>query len=79
MDIEHAVTLLAALLGPPENRPAYLDPGSGSILIQLLVAGLLGAGLLLRNSWGKVKALFGFKEENEEMPEEESNASEEDV
>jgi hypothetical protein len=37
---------------------AYLDPGSGSILLQLLVAGLLGALVLLRSSWGRIKSLF---------------------
>lgn len=41
-------------------RPhAYLDPGSGSILLQLVIAGLLGAGLFLRASWSKIVKLFG--------------------
>jgi hypothetical protein len=40
---------------------AYLDPGSGSMLIQLLLAALLGAGVLLRTQWNKLKALFGHK------------------
>jgi hypothetical protein len=35
-----------------------LDPGSGSILIQLLLAGLLGAGILLRASWSRIQKLF---------------------
>ena len=39
----------------------YLDPGSGSFLIQLLIAALLGAGVALRASWGKVKGWFGIK------------------
>ena len=71
MQFDHVATLISALFGPFESQQAYLDPGSGSILIQLLVAGALGAGFLLRNSWGKVKALFGFKPEKEaETPEE---------
>ncbi len=37
----------------------YLDPGSGSILIQLAVAALLGAGLFFRSQWAKIKSLFG--------------------
>ncbi len=37
----------------------YLDPGTGSLLIQLLVAALLGAGLFFRSQWGKIKKLFG--------------------
>lgn len=39
----------------------YLDPGSGSFLIQLLIAALLGVGIALRASWGKIKTLFGKK------------------
>ena len=36
----------------------YLDPGSGSFLIQLLIAGLAGAGLAVAISWGRIKRLF---------------------
>ena len=39
----------------------YLDPGSGSILIQLTVAALLGAGLFIRSQWAKIKKLLGIK------------------
>ena len=37
----------------------YLDPGSGSILIQMLVAAALGAGLLIRSQWAKIMQLLG--------------------
>jgi hypothetical protein len=37
---------------------AYLDPGSGSFLIQLLIAGLVGAGFAIKLSWKKIKRLF---------------------
>jgi len=43
-------------------RPmAYLDPGSGSFLIQLAIAALLGLGVAVRASWGKIKGWFGIK------------------
>ena len=35
---------------------AYLDPGSGSLIIQMLIAAVVGGGLLLRTFWSK---LFG--------------------
>jgi hypothetical protein len=38
---------------------AYLDPGSGSFLIQILLAALLGIGVAVRASWGRIKKLFG--------------------
>ena len=37
----------------------YLDPGSGSLLVQLLAAGLLGGiGIFLKMFWGRIKAFF---------------------
>lgn len=44
----------------------YLDPGSGSFLIQLLIAALLGVGIALRAYWGKIKTLFGKKATTDE-------------
>ncbi len=41
--------------------PLYLDPGSGSFLIQLLLAVLLGAGVAVRMYWSKIRTLFGGK------------------
>ena len=53
------------------NKLAYLDPGSGSFLLQLLIAALLAAGIALRASWGKIKGLFGVKSEVDEDVEDE--------
>ena len=39
----------------------YLDPGSGSFLLQILIASLLGVGLAVRASWSKIKRWFGGK------------------
>ena len=36
--------------------PAYIDPGSGTILLQVLIASLVGGVSLL---WGRIKRLFG--------------------
>ena len=48
--------ILASL--PLLSGKAYLDPGSGSVLIQLLIAGLLGAAFIIKASWSKIKAFF---------------------
>lgn len=38
------------------SRPlAYLDPGSGSYLLQLLIAGALGVLLAIRIYWTRIK------------------------
>ena len=36
----------------------YLDPGSGSYLLQLLLAALLGAGFAIKIYWKKIVAFF---------------------
>ena len=53
----------------------YLDPGSGSFLIQLLIAGLAGAGIAIAVSWAKIKRWFNRnkpvdadKDEDDEQP-----------
>lgn len=43
------------------DKLLYLDPGSGSFLIQLLIAALLGAAVAIRASWGRIKGWFGIK------------------
>lgn len=41
-------TILAALLIFSASAQAYIDPGSGSFLLQMLFASLIGAGLTLK-------------------------------
>ena len=48
----------------------YLDPGSGSFLIQLLIATALGLAIALRASWGKIKGLFGAKPKSDDEDDE---------
>ena len=37
---------------------AYLDPGSGSFLIQILIALFLGGAFAIRAFWGRIKSFF---------------------
>lgn len=56
-------TSLSNILG---SQNAYLDPGSGSILIQLVLAAILGLGVIFRSQFAKIKNLFGGKSEADE-------------
>ena len=38
---------------------AYLDPGTGSMLLQLLLGGVAGALVVGKLYWHRVKAFFG--------------------
>ncbi len=49
---------LAVILAPFLRPQAYLDPGSGSFLIQLVIAGLVGVGFIVKVYWKKIKGLF---------------------
>ncbi|HNQ96086.1 MAG: hypothetical protein IPM31_13115 [Anaerolineae bacterium] len=51
----------------------YLDPGSGSFLIQLAIAALLGLGVAFRASWSKIKGWFGVKPKPTEDDDESEN------
>ena len=37
---------------------AYLDPGTGSVIIQVLVGTLVGVGIALKIYWQKLKMKF---------------------
>ena len=43
------------LLTTDMGRNQYLDPGSGSYLLQLLLAALLGSAFLIKTYWKKIK------------------------
>ena len=45
----------------PLTPDLYLDPGSGSIILQMVLAAILGAGVIIRSQWSKIKKLFGGK------------------
>lgn len=38
---------------------AYLDAGSGSMIIQVLVGGFAAAGVAIKMYWKKIKGFFG--------------------
>jgi len=38
--------------------PAYIDPGTGSLIIQMLLAVLVGAGFAVKIFWTRIKAFF---------------------
>jgi hypothetical protein len=48
------------------NFIAYLDPGSGSMILQVLTGGVAAAAVAGRLYWHRLKGFLGFgKRENE--------------
>ena len=44
---------------------AYLDPGTGSLILQFIVGGTLGAALMLKIFWRKIVGLFSRSRDTE--------------
>jgi hypothetical protein len=65
--VSSALAALASFLRGPN---AYLDPGSGSYLLQLLIAGILGSLFVVRASWDRIKSFFGnmFSRNKDDAP-----------
>ena len=50
----------------PGLRLAYIDPGTGSFVIQALVAAAAGLAVTLKLYWTRIKALFGSSSSDRE-------------
>ena len=57
--------LLLSLIAPPATF-AYLDPGSGSMLLQLVLGGLAGLAVIAKLYWHRLLGLFGMHSQQEE-------------
>jgi hypothetical protein len=61
-----AAFVAALLLLSPTSAFAYLDPGTGSYVIQMIIAGLLGAAFAIKMYWMRIKRfLVGIFSKNE--------------
>lgn len=46
------------LLVTPGRAHAYLDPATGSLILQVIAAGVLTAWFTVKGSWSRVKTFF---------------------
>jgi len=52
----------------------YIDPGSGSYLIQAIIAGILGALFYFKNLWWKFRSFFSRNKKDNPPKNENDNA-----
>ena len=52
----------------PSNAYAYIDPGTGSVLLAALVGSLAAIGTTISIYWSKIKSFFSKKEKNDKPP-----------
>lgn len=57
-------TTMFFLVAPPAN--AYIDPGSGSLIFQAVIGGLLAAGVTAKVFWRRIKARFSSRHDTDE-------------
>jgi len=43
----------------PASAHAYLDPGSGSFILQIVLAGIMGFILMVKIYWKKIRTFVG--------------------
>jgi hypothetical protein len=53
-----ALVLLFVTVGLSEHAHAYVDLGTGSYMLQLLVAGMFGMIFAAKSLWAKMRLLF---------------------
>ena len=52
------MAVIVLLLLPARDAYAYLDPGTGSFLLQAVIAVVMGALLTLKLYWHRLKSFF---------------------
>lgn len=57
--------LIGIILVQPDYALAYIDPSAGGLLVQILLGGIAGIGVLVKLYWGKLTKLFR-KEKNDQ-------------
>ena len=47
------------------NNLLYIDPGSGSYLVQVIIAAVLAGWFWIKNYWTRIKAFFSSKKKDD--------------
>ena len=59
------ISIILLLLLLVTNAEAYLDPGTGSMLLQVILGGVAAIGVALKLYWHKLRAALGFRKKEE--------------
>lgn len=58
------VALIVTLI-VPQAAHAYLDPASGSMILQAVIGGVAAAALAFRFYWRRIQVFFGYGSDDE--------------
>jgi hypothetical protein len=54
-----------ALLGLPTTALAYLDPGTGNVLLQTVLGALAAIAFAIKVSWERIRSLFSRRRDRQ--------------
>lgn len=57
------IILLMTVIAPMKAN-AYIDPGTGSIVVQSIIATVAGIGFALKVYWNNIKTYFNNRKKN---------------
>jgi len=57
--LEAAVVTVCLLVVFSKATQAYVDPGTGSYVLQVMIAGILAAAFLMKSTWRKIVEAVG--------------------
>ena len=58
LSMKIALATIAVMLAAATDAYAYIDPGTGSYILQIVLASLLGAAFAIKLYWNRLKSLF---------------------
>ena len=57
--------VFCVLLTMSINAEAYLDPGTGSMMLQVILGGIAAIGVAIKLYWRKLASVFGLRKKEE--------------
>ena len=75
--LELTAAVIAAFVIPIAPAHAYLDPGTGSMLLQGFIAAIAAGAMVVKLYWYKIKA-FLFRRDHETEPQSNSSTDSDD-
>ncbi|KJS12088.1 MAG: hypothetical protein VR67_11500 [Peptococcaceae bacterium BRH_c8a] len=56
--IKPLIVFVIFLISFPQVAYAYIDPGTGSYIMQTILAAVLGFAFIIKTYWNKIKLVF---------------------
>ena len=63
-----AACAVSLLFAPASVSAQYLDPGAGSIMIQVVIAAIVGVSAFAKLYWSRITAFFSKKKTDRSGP-----------